>query len=184
MADFAAIVPWVPLIVEVCASTGEDRWRFAAMGWQESRWGDALTPWNDPCGTGDGGHGRGLFQIDDRYHRAFVDSAAFRDPLKQALYACRILRDARQWFKRSTLNTQDPERLERMVYAAYNCGPAKVRTHLVLGHDVDAGTTRKNYSARVWRTAAELQKTMPNLFDVPQPAPVPEPEIVKCGGDA
>ena len=40
--------------------------------------------------VGDGGHGRGLFQIDDRWH-AFARSAAAMDPAKNADYAAAMI---------------------------------------------------------------------------------------------
>jgi hypothetical protein len=40
--------------------------------------------------VGDGGHGRGLFQIDDRYH-SFARTAAAMDPAKNADYAAGML---------------------------------------------------------------------------------------------
>lgn len=40
--------------------------------------------------VGDGGHGRGLFQIDDRWH-AFARTAAAMDPAKNAEYAAGML---------------------------------------------------------------------------------------------
>lgn len=40
--------------------------------------------------VGDGGHGRGLFQIDDRWHR-FATTAAAMDPVKNAEYAAGML---------------------------------------------------------------------------------------------
>jgi hypothetical protein len=42
--------------------------------------------------VGDGGHGHGLFQIDDRYH-AFARTAAAMDPGKNADYAAHLLHD-------------------------------------------------------------------------------------------
>ncbi len=42
--------------------------------------------------VGDGGHGRGLFQIDDRWH-AFAATAAAMDPSKNADYAAGMLHD-------------------------------------------------------------------------------------------
>lgn len=42
--------------------------------------------------VGDGGHGRGLFQIDDRWH-AFARTAAAMDPAKNADYAAGMLSD-------------------------------------------------------------------------------------------
>lgn len=165
--DLDRVRPWAGLVDEVCILTGEDRWRFAALGLRESGWGHApgYFPKGDPCGTGDGGHGYGLFQIDDRFHSNFVRSADAREPFKQALYACRILREARDWFKRSAARTYDPEPLERAVYAAYNAGPGRAYHQIVSGLDPDAVTTGKNYSAWIWAKAAELQAEVPDLFD-------------------
>src|SRR5579884_1350739 len=42
--------------------------------------------------VGDGGHGHGLFQIDDRWH-AFARTAAAMDPGKNADYAAHLLHD-------------------------------------------------------------------------------------------
>ncbi|HXP94337.1 MAG TPA: transglycosylase SLT domain-containing protein [Candidatus Binatia bacterium] len=42
--------------------------------------------------VGDGGHGHGLFQIDDRYH-AFGTTADAMDPAKNADYAAHLLHD-------------------------------------------------------------------------------------------
>lgn len=42
--------------------------------------------------VGDGGHGHGLFQIDDRYH-AFARTADAMDPSKNADYAAHLLHD-------------------------------------------------------------------------------------------
>lgn len=176
-AQFRSVLRWSGLIDEVCSMTGEDRWRFAALGLRESRWGDALTPSGDPCGTGDGGHGRGLVQLDDRYHRAFVESPAFLAPKQQLFYACGVLNDARAWFRVRMPALTDPDLLERAVYAAYNCGPGNVRKALTLGrvvdgelsHDVDAYTTGNDYSHWIWRRAAEMKAALPSLFDPPKP---------------
>jgi hypothetical protein len=40
--------------------------------------------------VGDGGHGHGIFQIDDRYH-AFANTAAAMDPARNAQYAARMI---------------------------------------------------------------------------------------------
>ena len=45
----------------------------AGIGSRESHWGLALSPVG-PTGTGDNGHGRGLMQIDDRWHKDFIES--------------------------------------------------------------------------------------------------------------
>lgn len=164
--DLARVRPWAHVIDECCTLTGEDPWRIAALGLRESGWGWArgYAPKGDPCGWGDHGHAFGFLQIDKRWHRDFVGSVRAQDPFQQALYACSILRDARRWFVQSSLNTQDRDHLERMVYAAYNAGPARIRDHVVLGHSPDAGTTGGDYSAWIWRKADELRAAEPGLF--------------------
>lgn len=68
----------------------------AAVCDRETRGGEACTP-KGPAGTGDGGHGRGLMQIDDRFHHRFVvarfDDGAeiWTDPAFNILYGARLL---------------------------------------------------------------------------------------------
>lgn len=167
LVDLNHVRPWRKLVAEVCALTGEDPYHFAAMGCRESGWGEYLVPKGDPCGTGDHGRGHGLFQIDDRYHRDFVGSVKFKSPKEQALYACKILHGAREWFRRSpSFRSDDKELLERATYAAYNAGPGHVyHSVVVMGlSQVDAPTTGKNYSADIFGRAAALRELAPQLF--------------------
>lgn len=60
---------------------------------------------------GDGGHGHGLFQIDDRWH-AFASSAAAMDPARNADYAARLLSTLLQRFGGDV----------RKALSAYNAG--------------------------------------------------------------
>ncbi len=61
--------------------------------------------------TGDGGHGHGLFQIDDRYH-AFARTPAAGDPAKNADYAASMIR--------GLLDRYGGD--ERRALSAYNAG--------------------------------------------------------------
>jgi hypothetical protein len=185
IVDLNHVRPWRHLVAETCALTGEDPYHFAAMGCRESGWGEYLVPKGDPCGTGDNGHGHGLFQIDDRYHRDFVGSARFRIPKEQALYACQILRDARAWFVRSpSFRFDDKELLERAVYAAYNAGPGHVYHSIVIvgPSQVDEATTGRNYSADIFARATALRELAPDLFGIESEplaaAPVPPAKVV------
>lgn len=92
----------------------------AAILERESLGGDALTP-PGPRGTGDGGHGRGLMQIDDRWHRAFVATGLWREPPFSLLYAARLLR---QSFDALGADDYGP------AIGAYNAGTARVRSLL------------------------------------------------------
>jgi hypothetical protein len=60
---------------------------------------------------GDGGHGRGLFQIDDRWHD-FAKTPGAMDPAKNAMYAARMISDN---LKRYGGNVRD-------ALSAYNAG--------------------------------------------------------------
>lgn len=62
----------------------------AAIMERESLGGEALTP-PTRLGTGDGGHGRGLFQIDDRSHPAFcADIEKWGNALENAMMGASI----------------------------------------------------------------------------------------------
>lgn len=61
--------------------------------------------------NGDGGHGRGLFQIDDRYH-AFARSPAAADPARNAEYAAGLLQGLLERYGGDT----------RLALSAYNAG--------------------------------------------------------------
>jgi hypothetical protein len=101
---------------------GVDPFILAAIIDRESLGGKALNP-PTAGGTGDGGHGRGLGQIDDRYHRSFVDAmfddGAFlwRDPTFNILYAARLLK--------RNLDASDGD--YATAIAAYNCGLKRAR---------------------------------------------------------
>ncbi len=114
-----------------------DAMDLAAICDRESRGGEALRP-QGPGGTGDGGHGRGLMQIDDRWHKDFICSGLWSKPEFNIFYAAGLL--LQNW----NIFEDRPAAI-----AAYNCGPGNVRKALKAGLDVDAYTTGKNYSKDV-----------------------------------
>jgi hypothetical protein len=126
----------------------------AGICMRESHGGDLL----DAELLGDGGHGHGLFQIDDRSFPEFcADPARYKNPITNALMACSILKDKRIQVRhicvKVSVNPTDAE-YERMWIAAYNCG-ANSPVHAVrFGEDIDHYTTCKNYSWDVLRFAA------------------------------
>ncbi|RKG68658.1 hypothetical protein D7V80_11710 [Corallococcus sp. CA054B] len=93
----------------------------AAICDRESRGGLALKP-PGPGGTGDFGHGRGLMQVDDRYHAGFVGATDSADRALWCLPAFNILYGAQ--LLRSYLGTLKDVHL---ALAAYNAGVGKVR---------------------------------------------------------
>jgi Bacterial SH3 domain/Transglycosylase SLT domain len=124
----------------------------AAIGSRESGWGIFL----DSNGTGDGGHGRGIMQIDDRYHQAFINSSNWRDPGVNIKYATdNVLAEYYSYLSRNTsLKGFD---LLRGAIAAYNAGPGNVVDAVNAGLDVDAYTTGKDYSWDVIQRAGWFQ---------------------------
>lgn len=101
-----------------------DPYLVAAIGDRESLWGEALTP-PGPTGTGDGGHGRGLLQVDDRAWPAWCaerDSYGdllWQNPTENVRQGCRVLMTAWMFF----LNWP-------ATIAAYNCGRGRVQAVL------------------------------------------------------
>lgn len=91
---------------------------------RESLGGEALKP-RGPSGTGDGGHGRGLAQIDDRAHpftscEDDTGRALWADPWFNVSYACRLLARLMLTFKGDVA----------AAVGAYNTGAGNVRKAL------------------------------------------------------
>ena len=83
----ASGVAYAPAIVNAARRYNLDPDLLAAVAAQETGGPDTN------CGAnvvGDGGHGRGLFQIDDRWH-AFASTPAAMDPAQNADYAAGML---------------------------------------------------------------------------------------------
>jgi hypothetical protein len=97
--------------------------------------------------TGDGGHGHGVFQIDDRYH-AFARSEAASDPARNADYAAGMLRGLLDRYG------GDP----RQALSAYNSGsPAAQGTVTTWGDGRRLGyadSVLRHYSDIAGRTQA------------------------------
>jgi len=112
----------------------------AAIMERESGGGEMLTP-RGPSGTGDGGHGRGLMQIDDRWHPLFIASGLWRAPEFNVVYAARLLRD----------NLKALSGDYSAAVSAYNAGLGTIRRVIAehaqhggnLTEQMDAVTTRR-----------------------------------------
>lgn len=167
--DVDRLLPWLAAIDAACAAWREDRAVLSAICLRESGagWAPGYAPQGKADGWGDHGHGFGLFQIDRRYHRAFTDSDVRGDPELQARQACRILSEAREWFRHhaAPLSAGD---LERAALAAYNAGAGAVHHWLTTGGDPDRPTTGGDYSRDVLTRAAQLRALRPDLFATAQ----------------
>ena len=117
---------------------------------RESRGGLALKN-----GLGDGGHGHGLMQIDDRSFPEFCAVGKWADPRENIQFAAHVLaekrRSIRQLAAAADIAVGD---VERASIAAYNCGAGRVIRALADGRDVDFYTTGKDYSQAVLEYAA------------------------------
>lgn len=125
-----------------------------AVGSRESHWGLILKP-PGPGGTGDYGHGRGLMQIDDRAHGAFINSGKWTDPRENILYGCKVLADSHAFMERRT-NLQGKELL-RAALAGYNAGPGNALKAWRDRHDLDYFSANRNYSKDVLDRAGWFQ---------------------------
>jgi len=91
---------------------------------------------------GDGNHGRGLMQIDDRTWGAWLAKHdGGMDPASNIMKGAEILRDCLNSF---------PHDLKAAI-AAYNAGSGRVSQAVRAGHDPDSVTTGHNYGADVLR---------------------------------
>jgi hypothetical protein len=125
----------------------------AAVCWRESRGGEANDP-PGPGGTGDSGHGRGLMQIDDRWHPDFCTAQVVVDGAP--VYAWTIP-EWNLWEGMRQLSTLSKIFGDnyRAIADAYNDGPARVLADLRAGRDPDSETTGKDYGTDVMNHVAK-----------------------------
>lgn len=105
---------------------------------------------------GDGGHGCGPMQIDDR---SFPDvcreyKAGRKTNAEMIDFGAKVLREKVMALRENRHLGGDRVKLECAGIAAYNCGQGNVAKLLAAGRDVDAYTTGKDYSADVLERAA------------------------------
>lgn len=130
-------------ILEAAKAHGLDPWVLAGVIGRESGFGLYL----DADGLGDGGHGHGLSQIDDRTWGAWLEANDWKDPRTNIMKGAEILAMELQRFGGN---------LEAAL-AAYNAGPLRVQQALRAGRHPDTVTTKQNYSTDVLRRAREFK---------------------------
>ena len=149
---------YLPYIREAAKQAGVSPYVICGIGSRESEWGlSRALDQPGPGGKGDGGHGRGLMQIDDRWH-AFARNGKWADPEANLLYAARVLVSSRSYIKQRYSLTADA--LLRATVAGYNCGAGNVAKALKRGLDVDFYTTGRDYSKDVLSRAGWFQDQM------------------------
>ncbi|MFH5833730.1 transglycosylase SLT domain-containing protein [Halalkalibaculum sp. DA384] len=98
--------------------------------------------------TGRDGHGKGIMQIDDRYHH-FATITAPNDHEQMIQYGARFLSELRDRFGSI-----------KEALSAYNAGPDAVYTARVRGIDPDFYTTGGDYSRDVLARAEMIKKEL------------------------
>ena len=127
----------------------------AGMGSRASAWGLSISP-PGPEGIGNDGHGRGLMQIDERWHVPFVQSGKWVEAEENIIYAAAVLKNAIEYITKK-LGWPMGFRLLKAGIAGYNCGPNRVLQALQNGQDEDYFTTGRNYAQDVLERAGWFQ---------------------------
>ncbi len=127
----------------------------AGIGSRESAWGRILSP-RGPSGTGDGGHGRGLMQIDDRFHQNFINSGLWRNPKSNIDYGIDEVLAKNYAYLDANTSLQGTDLL-RGALASYNAGLSSITRAIREGRDVDYYTTGQDYSWDVLNRAGWFQ---------------------------
>jgi hypothetical protein len=115
--------------------------------------------------NGDGGHGRGVFQIDDRYHQPFLRKHGSPPPVAEAaMYAASLIASNMKYAKEQGVPEKD--RL-RVAVAGYNAGMGGAMSGYRAGA-VDSRTTGDDYSKDVFARRSAIVKFLPTAVDGPK----------------
>jgi hypothetical protein len=142
---------WERLCVEAERDERLPRGFLLALASQETDMNDVV---------GDSGHGRGLFQIDDRWHKDFLaeHGAGGRGrtppPREAARYAARLIRGNLDFGRRNDVRKAD---LLKFAASAYNAGPTGALRGYQAG-DSDLNTTGRDYGTAVLRRFAIFEE--------------------------
>lgn len=132
---------------------------------RESRSGEALSP-KGPSGTGDGGHGRGLMQIDDRSFGpdaqgvgkgdGWLASHDWRDPIANIRKGAQVYKGKRKYIQSKVPGLSDYQLMAASL-AAYNSGEGTIVQSLKAGRNVDSTTAGGDYSSDVLKRIAAME---------------------------
>lgn len=165
---------YAPYIKEVCGSDF-DPFDMAAVGLRETAcgWGSNYSPHGSPFGRGDGGHGYGIYQIDDRWHADLIaEIEHIRAVHGDELALARMHEVALQILVQGRDHLASPERthpltgdaLRSATFAAYNAGAGRVAEAAKEGANWDELTTGGDYGQWVCDRSAQLRQAAPELF--------------------
>lgn len=149
-------VAYAPQIAQAAAKYNLDPSLLAAVAAQETGGPGSNAGRNI---VGDGGHGHGVFQIDDRFH-TFARTAAAMDPQANADYAAHMI---------SGLLKQYGGDVHKAL-SAYNAGSADARGTVTAWHDGRqlgyADSVLRHYSALAGETPQSLTQSL--QAEIPQ----------------
>jgi hypothetical protein len=155
--DLIAVERYRPIIEQVASEIAMEPFLVVAIGSRESGWGRHLKPAGPRGKCRDtGGHGRGLLQIDDRYHE-FARSGRWDDPEENIRYGVALLTQFLADVGRKARVEHGIPQI-RVALAAYNCGAENVQLALDRGLDIDYFTAGRNYSADVLSRAGWFER--------------------------
>lgn len=146
--------PWIGELEDMHALP---RWLLLAVGSRETN----LNPAYTQGATGDGGHGHGVMQYDDRSHT--IPAGFDFDARLQFTTAAAMLRSLGQHFKGNW----------SAALAAYNAGVGAVERRLERREPVDWATTGRDYSSDVLARRDVLDRALDHQPHPPQPSPLP-----------
>lgn len=190
--DLDRLAPYLGEIAEACLLEGEDVALLAAICLRETEagWAAPYNPKGTHLGRGDGGHGFGLFQVDDRGPYAYlVAECPEATPYLQCRWACTILADARHElavelggaFMRSPL-------AEVATVCCFNAGSPAVARMIRRGRHPDHATADgpdADHEGDYGSSVLAIRDRLRDAWAAPlPPASVPEPQIVPPGGVA
>lgn len=139
---------WLPIFRQAARAYGIPLPVLLAIGSRETQLGtDPFVLANN--WTGRDGHGKGIMQIDDRYH-TIARLTAPNNHQVLIPYGAKYLKELKDQF--GSL---------RHALSAYNAGPGAVDYALGVGLDPDLLTTGKNYASDVLRRAKIIEELLP-----------------------
>ena len=154
-------LPWLErhreLIQAIARSYGLEPAVVAGLMSRESGGGRLLGKWGNPPETGDNGHARGLMQIDDRWHQAFISIGDFwQYPAGNIAYGCYLIKQNLIALAKQFPSLSDHDRLQAAI-AAYNCGLSRAVRAINQEKDLDTWTTGGDFSRDVMERAGMLR---------------------------
>lgn len=141
---YAKMQGYLPAFTAAARQTGIDRNLLLAVASRESAMGITL----NSLGLGDGGHGNGLMQIDDRSHGNFTSTHSPLNARANVLYGAQHLKGLIDFYGGNL----------RYALPAYNAGKGGVNRAVQQGLPPEYYTTGRDYASDVLQRYQILQR--------------------------